>query len=102
MLHSGGKYPPPVALANLQQIKQTLQNFREAIAKRSITYDSINYVYELLEYPMTELEAFFENAQNGKELNINEKTAFIFAFFVEKQFDELISMAKEIDEDYSS
>jgi len=97
-----GKYPSPLALVNFQQIKQTLQNFREAIVKRGITYDSINSVYGLLEYPLAELEVFFQNAQKGKELNINEKTAFIFAFFVKKQVDELISMAKEIDEDYSS
>jgi len=51
---------------------------------------------------LAELEVFFQNAQIGKELNINEKTAFIFTFFVEKQVDELISMAKEIDENYSS
>jgi len=97
-----GKYPSPLALMNFQEIKRTLQNFREAIAKRGIAYDSINFVYGLLEYPLAELEVFFQNAQERKELNINEKTAFIFVFFVDKQVDELISMAKEIDEDYSS
>lgn len=86
----------------LKQIKQVLQSFREALAKRGATYDSINYVYELLHYPLNELEAFFQNVWNVKELNINEKTAFIFASFLQKQVDELISMAKEIDEDYSS
>ena len=65
-------------------------------------YEGVNYVCELLEYPLAELEAFFQNVLNGQELNINEKTAFIFAFFLQKQVDELISMAKEIDEDYSS
>ncbi len=78
-----GKYPSPLALMNFQEIKRTLQNFREAIAKRGITYDSINYVYELLEYPLAELDVFFQNAHEGKELNINEKTASIFVFFVE-------------------
>ena len=98
----GEKYPPTLALMNLQEIKRTFQNFREAIAKRGITYDSINYVYGLLEYPLAELEAFFQNTQEGKELNINEKTAYIFAFFVKKQFDELKCLAQEIDKNYSS
>ncbi len=86
----------------LHEIKQAFQTFREALAKRGVKYESVNDVYALLEYPLAELEAFFENVRNGKELNINEKTAFIFAFFLQKQVDELISMAKEIDEDYSS
>lgn len=100
--HIGEKDPPTLAQFNLQDIKRTFQNFREAIAKRGITYASVNYECELLEYPLTELQAFFENAQNGKELNINEKTAFIFASFVEKQIDELKLLAQEIDKNYSS
>lgn len=86
----------------LHEIKQAFQNFREALAKRGVTHDGVKYVCELIEYPLAELEAFFQNVRNGKELNINEKTAFIFAYFVKEQVDELISMAKEIDEDYSS
>ena len=96
-----GKLPSPLALLNFRQITQTLQNFKQAIEKRGVTYDSINLVYKLLEYPMTELEVFFQNAQDGKVLNINEKAAYIFAFFVEKQFDELKELAQEIDEYYS-
>ncbi len=92
----------PLGAASLSVITKALQNFKEALAKRGVYYDSVSYVCKLLEYPSAELEAFFQNAQNGKELNINEKTAYIFAFFVEKQVGELVSMAKEIDEDYSS
>lgn len=97
-----GKYPPTLALLNLQQINQTFQNFREAILKRGITYAPVNYECELLEYPLAELEAFFQNIQEGKEPNINEKTAFIFASFVEKQIEELKLLAQEIDDNYSS
>lgn len=86
----------------LHGIKQAFQNFREALAKRGVTYGGVKDVCELIEYPLAELEAFFQNVRNGKELNINEKTAFIFACFVKEQVDELISIAKEIDEDYSS
>jgi len=89
---------------SLQQIKQTIQAFREALEKRGIeleTYDSIKYVYDLLEYPLGELENFFQSVKSGKESNINEKAAYIFAFFVEKQVAELRQIAQEIDEDYS-
>jgi len=91
--------------ADLQQIKQTVQSFRDALEKRGIeleTYDCIKYVYELLEYPLDELEKFFQSVKSGKESDITEKAAYIFAFFVKKQVAELRRMAKEIDEDYSS
>lgn len=97
----GGKYPPELASLNLQQIKKAFQDFREALAKRGIEYGSVNYECELLEYPLAELEAFFQNAKEGKESNINEKTAFIFADFVEKKIKELKLLAEEIDNNYS-
>jgi predicted HTH domain antitoxin len=89
---------------NLQQIDKTLDAFREALEKRGIeleTYDSINYVYELIDYPLNELKDFFHNLKSGMETNINEKTAYIFTFFLNKQVSELRQMAQEIDEEYS-
>jgi len=99
--------PEDVGEVNLQQIKQTIQSFREALKERGIeleTYDSIKYVYDLLEYPypLGELQKFFQGVKSGRESNINEKAAYIFAFFVGKQVAELKQMAQEIDEDYSS
>jgi hypothetical protein len=90
--------------ASLQQVKQAIQSFREALEKRGIeldTYESIRYVYDLLEYPLGELEKFFQSVKSGGKSNMNEKTAYIFAFFVGKQVAELRQMAQEIDEDYS-
>ena len=77
-----------------------LDTFKNGLAKRGIeleTYDSIKFVYQELEYPLNELEKFFQNAKEGKTLNIDEKTAYIFVFFVEKQINELEEIAKEID-----
>jgi hypothetical protein len=91
--------------ASLQQIKQSIQSFREALEKRGIeleTYDSIKHVYDLLEYPLGELENFFQSVKIGRQSNINEKTAYIFAFFVGKKVAELKQMAQELDEYYSS
>jgi hypothetical protein len=92
----------PRGKIGLHEIRQAVQRFREALEKRGVTYDSISYVCELLDYPLAELEAFFQNVQNGRELNINERTAYIFAFFVKEQVNELKVLAQEIDEDYSS
>ena len=88
--------------ASLSAITSSLNNFKEALAKRDVDYDYVEDYCKLLEYPLAELEVFFQNAQNAEALNINEKTAYIFAFFLKPHFDKLMSMAKEIDEDYSS
>jgi len=89
---------------SLKSINRTLQAFREALQKRGIeleTYESVNYIYTLLQYPLAELEKFFQTTKAGEQPNINEKTAYIFAFFVRAQFDELKQMAQEIDDYYS-
>jgi hypothetical protein len=93
-----------LGLISLRQIKKSLEDFRETLAKRGIeleAYDSIKYVYQQIEYPLIELERFFQMSKKEKDSNIDEKAAYIFAFFIEKQFDELIQIAKEIDKDYS-
>jgi hypothetical protein len=95
----------PVGEVSLKSINQTLQAFREALQKRGIeldTYDSINHIYAELQYPIAELERFFQSTKAGEQPNINEKTAYIFAFFVRAQFDELKQMAQEIDDYYSA
>jgi len=95
----------PLGKACLQQIEQVLKSFREALAKRGLwleTDNNIKYVYELLEYPLGELEKFFQSVKSGGKPNINEKTAYIFAFFVEKKVVELRQAAQEVDEYYSS
>lgn len=87
--------------ASLQQIDRALNAFREALEKRGIeveTYDSINYVLQLIDYPLNELKTFFHSSKSGMETNINEKTAYIFSFFMNKQISKLKQIAQEIDE----
>ncbi|EGQ8122595.1 hypothetical protein V9R51_003828 [Vibrio cholerae] len=84
---------------NLATVSQVLENFRDALESRSEwgVYDSVNFHYEQLKYPLEQLELYFDG-----ESTLNEKDAYIFASFVEKQFDELIEMAKDIDKEYES
>lgn len=105
VLLTGEIHHPIYGESNLQQIKGTLDTFKNALARRGIeleTYDPIKFVYKELGYPLNELEKFFQNAKESKTLNIDEKTAYIFVFFVEKQIDELEEIAKEMDEEYSN
>lgn len=95
--------PASFGEVSLQQIEEKLNDFKEALEKRGEIeiYDSINYEFELIDYPLNELKIFFHNSKSGIETNINEETAYIFAFFVNKQISKLKQFAQEIDEEYS-
>ncbi|GEM_PF-5909920 len=91
--------------ADLEEIKNILSGFKSRLEERGLsvnTYDSIKYLYESLEYPISELGICFKRSQEGREANINSQTAYIFAFFVGKQIEEMEGIAKEIDEEYSN
>jgi hypothetical protein len=94
-----------IGQVSLKSINQTLQAFREALQKRGIeleTYECIKDIYTLLQYPLAELEEFFQSTKGGKQPSINRETAYIFTFFVRAQVDELKQVAQEIDDDYSA
>jgi len=94
---------PAFGAINLGILTQALQDFEAALAKRGIeldTYEVIEDLYEELAYPISELEAYFQHLEKGHRPNINEKTAYIFAFFITKKFDELKDLAEEIDAEY--
>lgn len=86
-------------------VKGALRNVKEVLQKRGIeiqTYDSIKYVYDKLEFPIAELETYFNRLGDKKEPNINSETAYIFTHFINSKFAELQEICKEIDEEYST
>lgn len=94
-----------LGLMHVKLVNGVMGKLKEALQKRGIeigTYDSIKYLYELLEYPITELELYFDRLIAEKVPRINDKTAYIFAYFVSKHLSQLKEIAKEIDEEYSS
>ena len=94
----------PLGQGNVKLVKKVMGKLKEALQKRGIelgTYDSINYVYDLLEYPITELEQYFDWLIAKKKPRINDKTAYIFAYFISEHLSKLKESAKEIDDEYS-
>ena len=85
-------------------VSKALQSFQETLLKRCASLDDYNikFEYEMIEYTMAELEAFFQALKGGKAPVINEKAAYIFAFFLHNQIKELEEKARGIDEEYSS
>lgn len=84
---------------NVKFILQCVEQFKTGLQKREIleAYDSVTYTLELLDYPLQELRAYFHNSSQS---HLNEKDAYIFAYFARKQMDELLELAKELDDEY--
>lgn len=96
----GGK-PSSIGLVHANMIADHLGKLKNALRSREIyeAYDSVKYEIELLEYPLSELQSYFEEA---KRSHINEKDAYIFADFVGRRIEKLRDIATEIDKEYSS
>jgi len=93
-----------LGLRHVKLIKKFMDKLKESLQKRGIeidTYDSIKYQYELLEYPITELELYFDSSKAKEEPRINDKTAYIFTCFIKEELRELKEMVIEIDSEYS-
>ena len=95
----------PIGKIGIQMIKkELLGKFASKLKKRGIeieTYDSIRYIYDLLEYPINDLYTYLNRLENNKKTNINAQTAYIFYFFVREHIKELEQIAKDIDVEYS-
>jgi hypothetical protein len=90
----------PMGEMHVDLIIECLTKFRSLLEKRSEwgIYDSINYQYELLEYPLAKLKSFFADRAESK---LNAKDAYIFCAFVREQLKVLKQISIEIDEEYS-
>jgi len=82
-------------------VQDCLDDFQSKLKERGEweVYDSINYHYELIAYPMSELKAYFESSPETK---LNDKDVYIFTSFMAEQMQTLETIAKEIDEEYKS
>jgi len=92
-----------LGLGHVKLVKEIMDKIKESLQKRGIeidTYDSIKYLYELLEYPITELELYFDESKAKEGPKINDKTAYIFTCFIKGELCELKGIAKEIDDEY--
>jgi hypothetical protein len=86
---------------NTSLIQNHIQQFVDALRDRNIlgAYPGITHTLSLIEYPIMELTKYFNDHNESK---LNDQDAYIFASFVKKEVDELLEMAKELDDEYSS
>ncbi len=98
-IHSPMYYP--LGKMHVELIAECLAKMKGMLEKRGEwgVYDSVTYEYDLLEYPLNHLTAFFTRKEESR---LNDKDAYIFAAFVREQIKTLIRIAEEIDEEYES
>ena len=86
------------AKSSLAVIKEHIAQFKQALEERGVlpAYDSIAYTLNELAYPLQRLTQYFD-----RTCSLDAEAAYIFGFFVRAKVDELQTMAKEIDEEYT-
>jgi hypothetical protein len=83
-------------------LQKSLDDFGDLLKARGLSmrsYDSLYYVYEKIDHPLTELTKFVR--MEPSEIASN-KSAAVFAEALRSYFDELRSMAGEIDQEYAA
>jgi len=86
-------------ISHLEIISEYLDAFKNELSNRGEwnVYDSINYRYELIEYPLKRLHSYFSGNND-----MGVKDAYIYTSFIADQVKSLIGIAKELDEMYAS
>ena len=97
-IHSSTYFP--IGGMHVDLVAECLTRLKQLLEKRGEwgIYDSVNYEYELLEYPLVELKSFFADRVTSK---LNAKDAYIFCAFVCEQLKTLQQIARELDDEYA-
>jgi hypothetical protein len=84
------------------QLADSLSRFEGALKERGMdieTYDSIEYLFGEIEYPLAELRKFLNTEHSDIP---SSKAALVYAEALQSRFSELRDIAEEIDEDYTN
>ncbi len=92
--------PREFGTVHVDLVAEVIERFKDKLRERGIleAYDSVLYLLELIRYPLEELSAYFDP---NRDTPLNQKGAYIFGYFAEKQIEELRSIAEELDQDYA-
>jgi len=98
-IHGGN--PAELGSIHIKLIAAAMETFKAKLKQRGIlkAYDSVTYLLELLDYPISQLSAYFTQPNSS---TLDNKSAYIFTFFVERKMEELKEIAVKIDEQYDS
>jgi hypothetical protein len=86
----------------VEHLRKSLDEFGALLKARGLnvdSYDSIEYLYNQIDHPLTELTKFVKNEPS--EI-LSSKSAVVFAEALRLYFDELQQVASEIDQEYEA
>lgn len=86
----------------VEHLRQSLDEFGTLLKARGLnvdSYDSIEYLYNQIDHPLTELTKFVKNEPS--EI-LSSESAVVFAEALRQYFDELQQIASEIDHEYEA
>jgi hypothetical protein len=88
-----------VGAFSLTIIAKCFESFKDELSIRDEwgVHESIDYHYELIDYPLKRLESYFKGDDS-----INEKDAYIYASFLSDQLKTIQETAKWLDEEHES
>ncbi len=88
-----------LARRNLDTATSILANFRDALNQRGELPANEHLEYDLaqLDYPLERLARYLDDPDGDA---LSEADAEIYRFYIERKFEDLIAIAKEIDEEY--
>lgn len=98
-IHSPRSYP--LGRMHVDLVAECLPKMKALLETRGEwgIHDSVNYEYELLDYPLEQLKQFFSDRLASE---LNDKDAYIFCAFVREQFKTLQQIASDFDEQYAA
>ena len=85
-----------------EHLRKSLDEFGTLLKARGLnvdSYDSIEYLYNQIDHPLTELTKFVKNEPS--EI-LSSESAVVFAEALRQYFDELQQIASEIDHEYEA
>jgi len=86
----------------VDHLQECLVRFEKLLNERGLTldtYDVVEYLYDEIKHPLTELAKFLRREPSEV---LSNKSAAVFAQALQTYFDRLRHIAGEIDEEYSS
>jgi len=97
-----GDSPRALGTWAVDHLRKSLDDFETLLKARGIgidSYASIEYLYDEIEHPLTELTKFIR--REPSEI-LSNKSAVVFAKALQPHFAELRNIAAEIDQEYAS
>ena len=84
--------------AGCKAIEDVLNDFKKELEEKKLLEENsgLDHILKQTQYPLEELKKFFNKSDESK---LNNEDAHIFATYLKLKFEEIVVMAKKIDDD---